>query len=135
MPAAVRRENNSGPAGQRGAVQAAKLGKRVAIIEKQRAVGGVQGRHDQRPAQKALGVSDGRNGHVDPATRPREGRQFRRHHDGGHVLGIKIAGVHLEPQTGHDGLQRLPRQPEIAIPRPRQTHRIRRFQRRMPFGQ
>jgi NAD(P) transhydrogenase len=31
----------SGPAGQRGAVQAAKLGKRVAIIEKQRAVGGV----------------------------------------------------------------------------------------------
>ncbi len=31
----------SGPAGQRGAVQAAKLGKRVAIVEKQRAVGGV----------------------------------------------------------------------------------------------
>ena len=29
----------SGPAGQRDAVQAAKLGKRVAIIEKQRAVG------------------------------------------------------------------------------------------------
>jgi NAD(P) transhydrogenase len=31
----------SGPAGQRAAVQAAKLGKRVAVIEKQRAVGGV----------------------------------------------------------------------------------------------
>ena len=31
----------SGPAGQRGAVQAAKLGKRVAIVEKLRAVGGV----------------------------------------------------------------------------------------------
>jgi NAD(P) transhydrogenase len=31
----------SGPAGQRGAVQAAKLGKRVAVIEKQRCVGGV----------------------------------------------------------------------------------------------
>ena len=31
----------SGPAGQRGAVQAANLGKRVAIIEKQRVVGGV----------------------------------------------------------------------------------------------
>jgi NAD(P) transhydrogenase len=31
----------SGPAGQRGAVQAAKLGKRVAVIEKQRVVGGV----------------------------------------------------------------------------------------------
>ncbi len=31
----------SGPATQRGAVQAAKLGKRVAIIEKHRAVGGV----------------------------------------------------------------------------------------------
>lgn len=31
----------SGPAGQRGAVQAAKLGKRVAIVEKQRFVGGV----------------------------------------------------------------------------------------------
>ena len=31
----------SGPAGQRGAVQAAKLGKRVAIVEKQRYVGGV----------------------------------------------------------------------------------------------
>ncbi len=31
----------SGPAGQRGAVQAAKFGKRVAIIEKHRAVGGV----------------------------------------------------------------------------------------------
>lgn len=31
----------SGPAGQRAAVQAAKLGKRVAIVEKRRAVGGV----------------------------------------------------------------------------------------------
>jgi len=31
----------SGPAGQRGAVQAAKLGKRVAVVEKQRCVGGV----------------------------------------------------------------------------------------------
>ena len=31
----------SGPAGQRAAVQAAKLGKRVAVIEKQRSVGGV----------------------------------------------------------------------------------------------
>ena len=31
----------SGPAGQRGAVQAAKLGKRVAIVEKKRFVGGV----------------------------------------------------------------------------------------------
>ena len=31
----------SGPAGQRGAVQAAKLGKRVAVIEKRRTVGGV----------------------------------------------------------------------------------------------
>jgi NAD(P) transhydrogenase len=31
----------SGPAGQRAAVQAAKLGKRVAVIEKQRCVGGV----------------------------------------------------------------------------------------------
>ena len=31
----------SGPAGQRAAVQAAKLGKRVAVIEKQRVVGGV----------------------------------------------------------------------------------------------
>src|SRR5215470_10603831 len=31
----------SGPAGQRAAVQAAKLGKRVAVIEKNRCVGGV----------------------------------------------------------------------------------------------
>jgi NAD(P) transhydrogenase len=31
----------SGPAGQRAAVQAAKLGKRVAVVEKQRALGGV----------------------------------------------------------------------------------------------
>jgi NAD(P) transhydrogenase len=31
----------SGPAGQRAAVQAAKLGKKVAVIEKQRCVGGV----------------------------------------------------------------------------------------------
>src|SRR5262245_16335883 len=31
----------SGPAGQRAAVQAAKLGKRVAVVEKQRSVGGV----------------------------------------------------------------------------------------------
>src|SRR5262245_14058338 len=31
----------SGPAGQRAAVQAAKLGKRAAIVEKQRVVGGV----------------------------------------------------------------------------------------------
>src|SRR5580765_7815788 len=31
----------SGPAGQRAAIQAAKLGKRVAIIERQRSVGGV----------------------------------------------------------------------------------------------
>jgi len=31
----------SGPAGQRAAIQAAKLGKRVAIIERQRTVGGV----------------------------------------------------------------------------------------------
>jgi pyruvate/2-oxoglutarate dehydrogenase complex dihydrolipoamide dehydrogenase (E3) component len=31
----------SGPAGQRAAVQAAKLGKRVAVLEKQRCVGGV----------------------------------------------------------------------------------------------
>src|SRR5262245_66308397 len=31
----------SGPAGQRSAVQAAKLGKRVAVVEKQRSVGGV----------------------------------------------------------------------------------------------
>ena len=31
----------SGPAGQRAAIQAAKLGKRVAVIEKQRSVGGV----------------------------------------------------------------------------------------------
>src|SRR5258705_10763132 len=31
----------SGPAGQRAAVQAAKLGKRVAVIERQRVVGGV----------------------------------------------------------------------------------------------
>ena len=31
----------SGPAGQRAAVQAAKLGKRAAVIEKQRSVGGV----------------------------------------------------------------------------------------------
>jgi NAD(P) transhydrogenase len=31
----------SGPAGQRAAVQAAKLGKRVAVVEKSRDVGGV----------------------------------------------------------------------------------------------
>ena len=31
----------SGPAGQRAAVQAAKLGRRVAVIEKRRSVGGV----------------------------------------------------------------------------------------------
>src|SRR5262249_55544512 len=31
----------SGPAGQRAAVQASKLGKRVAVVEKQRCVGGV----------------------------------------------------------------------------------------------
>jgi NAD(P) transhydrogenase len=31
----------SGPAGQRAAVQAAKLGKRVAVVEKQRCLGGV----------------------------------------------------------------------------------------------
>ena len=31
----------SGPAGQRAAVQAAKLGKRVVVVEKQRVVGGV----------------------------------------------------------------------------------------------
>jgi NAD(P) transhydrogenase len=31
----------SGPAGQRGAVQAAKLGKRVAVVERRRSVGGV----------------------------------------------------------------------------------------------
>jgi NAD(P) transhydrogenase len=31
----------SGPAGQRAAVQASKLGKRVAVIEKNRCVGGV----------------------------------------------------------------------------------------------
>ena len=31
----------SGPAGQRAAVQAAKLGKKVAIVEKKRTVGGV----------------------------------------------------------------------------------------------
>jgi len=31
----------SGPAGQRAAVQAAKLGKRVAVVEKQRCIGGV----------------------------------------------------------------------------------------------
>ena len=31
----------SGPAGQRAAVQAAKLGKRVAVVERQRWIGGV----------------------------------------------------------------------------------------------
>src|SRR5579884_4126406 len=31
----------SGPAGQRAAVQAAKLGKRVVVVEKQRCIGGV----------------------------------------------------------------------------------------------
>ena len=31
----------SGPAGQRAAIQAAKLGKRVAVVEKQQIVGGV----------------------------------------------------------------------------------------------
>src|SRR5215471_2829964 len=31
----------SGPAGQKGAIAAAKLGKRVAIVERRRAVGGV----------------------------------------------------------------------------------------------
>ena len=31
----------SGPAGQRAAVQAAKLGKKVAVIEKQQCIGGV----------------------------------------------------------------------------------------------
>src|SRR5262245_12634665 len=31
----------SGPAGQRAAIQAAKLGKRVAVIERQRSVGGI----------------------------------------------------------------------------------------------
>ena len=31
----------SGPAGQRAAIQAAKLGKRVAVIERQRCIGGV----------------------------------------------------------------------------------------------
>ena len=31
----------SGPAGQRAAIQAAKLGKKVAVIEKQRCIGGV----------------------------------------------------------------------------------------------
>src|SRR5579859_7594362 len=31
----------SGPAGQRAAIQAAKLGKRVAVVEKQRCIGGV----------------------------------------------------------------------------------------------
>ena len=31
----------SGPAGQKAAIQAAKLGKRVAVVEKQRAIGGV----------------------------------------------------------------------------------------------
>ena len=31
----------SGPAGQRAAIQASKLGKRVAVVEKQRCIGGV----------------------------------------------------------------------------------------------
>ena len=45
----------SGPAGQRAAVQAAKLGQRAAVVEKRRAVGGVcidTGHHpEQDPAR------------------------------------------------------------------------------------
>src|SRR5262247_3933797 len=56
----------SGPAGQRAAVQAAKLGRRVAVLEKQRSVGGVcieTGTIPSKTFREAVrGFSAGRNG-------------------------------------------------------------------------
>ena len=41
----------SGPAGQRAAIQAAKSGKRVALVEKRECVGGVCRQHRHHPQQ------------------------------------------------------------------------------------
>jgi NAD(P) transhydrogenase len=58
----------SGPAGQRAAVQAAKLGKRVAIVEREQAVGGVCLHTGTIPSktfrEAVLGVANGHGGHA-----------------------------------------------------------------------
>jgi NAD(P) transhydrogenase len=64
----------SGPAGQRAAVQAAKLGKRVAVVEKQRCVGGVcidTGTIPSKTLREAVLFFAGTGAPVDPRRRLR----------------------------------------------------------------
>src|SRR5262245_19662972 len=64
----------SGPAGQRSAVQAAKLGKRVAVVEKQRSVGGVcieTGTIPSKTFREAVRSFTTRNGSGEAGPRPR----------------------------------------------------------------
>ena len=63
----------SGPAGQRAAIQAAKLGKRVAVLEKQRCVGGVcieTGTIPSKTFREAVRGFSARNGPGGPRARP-----------------------------------------------------------------
>jgi NAD(P) transhydrogenase len=72
----------SGPAGQRAAVQAAKLGKRVAVLEKQRCVGGVcieTGTIPSKTFREAVrGFSTRVNDHGASRTRPTMDQLLRR---------------------------------------------------------
>ena len=72
----------SGPAGQRAAVQAAKLGKRVAVLEKQRCVGGVcieTGTIPSKTFREAVrGFSTRVNDHGASRTRPTMEQLLRR---------------------------------------------------------
>jgi NAD(P) transhydrogenase len=64
----------SGPAGQRAAVQAAKLGKRVAVIEKQRCVGGVcieTGTIPSKTFREAVRSFSARNADTEGGAEPR----------------------------------------------------------------
>ena len=68
----------SGPAGQRAAIQAAKLGKRVALVEKRRTVGGVcldTGTIPSKTFREAVIFFSGPGGHFERDWRAgREGR-------------------------------------------------------------
>jgi NAD(P) transhydrogenase len=75
----------SGPAGQRAAVQAAKLGKRVAVVEKQRCVGGVcieTGTIPSKTFREAVRSFNSLNGHEaaenGPRSRPNMAQLLRR---------------------------------------------------------
>src|SRR6056297_287127 len=81
-------------------------------------VGGVERRHDKRPAQKARGIADGRYRDVDPASRPGERWQRRGCEDRRHVARPELLAGYVHPQAFEDVRHDLLRERRVAQPVP-----------------